>query len=128
MRRVAGGLLVAILACSDQGPGATVPLAGSYSGSNSVYVEVSLTLTEAADALTGALILRDASGTVVFDGPVAGARVGSSGFEVGGERAPSVGGGTVSVQGASSGSGVRMTLTSSWLPSTTITLTPQLMP
>jgi hypothetical protein len=128
VRRVAGGLLMAVLACSDQGPPATASLGGSYSGSNGVYEEVTLTLTEAADALTGALLLRDASGTEGFDGPVAGARVGPSGFEVGGGRAPSVGGGTVSVQGVRSGSGMRVMLTSSWLPSTTITLTPQLAP
>jgi hypothetical protein len=117
-----GGLLLTLAACADGGPSAAVPLDGSYTGSNSVYAEVSLTVTETADAVTGGLLLRDHWGELVFTGPVAGARTGASAFEVSGGRAPSVGGGTVTVQGRRAGTGMQVTLVSSWLPSTTIAL------
>jgi hypothetical protein len=119
------GLLVALLACSDSGPDATVPLDGSYSGSNSTFAEVRLVLAEAQGAVSGTLVLRDGSGEAVFDGPVNGARAGSNGFEVGGGRDPSVGGGTVTVVGTRVGTGLQITLSSTWLPSTSLTLTQQ---
>jgi hypothetical protein len=119
------GLLVALLACSDSGPDAPVPLSGSYSGSNSTYAEIRLVLAEAEGFITGTLILQDGSGEAVFNGPVNGARAGSDGFEVSGGRAPSVGGGTVTVVGTRVGTGLQITLSSTWLPSTNLTLTQQ---
>jgi hypothetical protein len=124
LRLHVAGLLVALLACSDSGPDAIVPLDGSYSGSNSTYAEVRLVLAEVQGAVSGTLVLRDGSGQGVFDGPVSG-RAGSNGFEVGGGRAPSVGGGTVTVAGTRVGTGLQITLSSTWLPSTSLTLTQQ---
>jgi len=123
MRFALGSVLLALVACSDPGPDLVAPLDGFYSGGDQTYGEVSLTLTTTGGAvLGGTLLLRDTSDSTVFDGPVSGTRVGASGFEVGGGRAPSVGGGTVSVQGTRTATGLRITVTSSWLPSTTLTL------
>jgi hypothetical protein len=102
-----------------------VPLDGTYSGTSGAYAQVRLTVTESTDVVIGSLLLRDGSGATVFDGPVAGPRVDLNRFEVTGDRAPSVGGGTVVLQGTKSGTGIRVTLTSSWLASTTLTLTRQ---
>lgn len=115
-------LLLILVGCSDSGPAEPVPLDGSYSGGNGVYSEVHLTLTETEVGVTGALSLRDDAGETVFDGPVAGTRVGSNGFALAGGRAPSVGGGTIDVDGTRTGTAVQVTLSSSWLPSTTIVL------
>ena len=125
MRVCLAGLLSALLACSESGPDATVPLDGTYSGSNSTYAEFSLVLAETAHAVTGSLVLGGASGQEVFNGPVNGDRVGTNGFEVEGARAPSVGGGTVTVQGTRVSAGLQITLSSTWLPSTSITLDKQ---
>jgi hypothetical protein len=119
------GLLVAPLACSDSGPASTVALDGSYAGSNSTYTEVRLVLAETEEVVNGTLVLRDGSGEAVFDGSVNGARIGSNRFEVGGGRVPSVGGGTVTVVGRRVGAGLQITLSSTWLPSTSLTLTQQ---
>ena len=115
-------LLLFLAGCSDSSPAEPVPLDGSYSGGNGVYSDIHLTLIETESGVTGTLLLRDDAGDIVFDGPVAGARVGPNGFELAGGRAPSVGGGTIEVDGTRTGTTVQVTLSSSWLPSTTIVL------
>ena len=77
-------------------------------------------LAEADGFVTGTLVLRGCSGEEVFNGPVSGARAGSNGFEISGGRAPSVGEGTVTVVGTRVGTGLRITLSSTWLPSTSL--------
>jgi hypothetical protein len=114
-------MALAAVTCSDvTGPSS---LEGSWSGHNATYQAVELSLDLNGNQVLGTLLLRDASGTTAFDGPVVGSLTGSNRAVVTGALAPSAGGGTVTVDAQLEGSRLNVTLTSTWLPSATLTLT-----
>ena len=113
-------LAVAVVSCSD--PTEPQDLLGTWHGSNSTYDLVTLTIAEGGPGLLGTLVLRDAAGATVFDGPVVGAFTGTDALLVRGARAPSAGGGEVTVDANLRLLGLSASITSTWLPATNVTL------
>ncbi len=111
---------LAVLSCGDvAGPGS---FEGTWAGSNSTYKTVTLTLTPGGPGALGTLLLRDSAGVTQWDGPVGGPVTGPGRVLVKGFRAPSSGGGEVALDGVVQVLGLRVALTSTWLPATTLTL------
>jgi hypothetical protein len=106
--------------CAD--PTEPGDLLGSWRGSNSTYDLVTLTIAEGGPGLLGTLVLHDATGATVFNGPVVGHFTASDAVLVRGARAPSAGGGDVDVNAQLRLLGLSASITSTWLPATTVTL------
>lgn len=116
-------MTVFVAACSD-GPVDPHRIDGTYSGATDNYEGMVLAIDRTDDAIAGHLVLRDAAGALVYDGPVAGTFWSPTQFHMQGTAI--IGGEVrlIELEGTVVHEGLAVTITSTWLPQDTFVLRP----